>query len=203
MADVENGRERRLCVLKFGSSVLRTEADYRAVALEIYRHVRDGEKVVAVVSALEGATDALLAQAERVGGAAPDRLVARLARIGELASAALMALALDRAGMSACALDPAEMGLVAEGPPLDADLVGLDAAAVHAQLAAHDVVVVPASPPPMPSTGPSPWGAAARTSPAYSSPPASAPSASASSRTSTASTRRIRAATRPPSVLRR
>ena len=49
---------KRLCVLKFGSSVLGTEADYPAVALEIYRHVRDGEKVVAVVSALAGETDA-------------------------------------------------------------------------------------------------------------------------------------------------
>ena len=40
-----------LCVLKFGSSVLEDERGYRAVSLEIYRHVRDGEKVLAVVSA--------------------------------------------------------------------------------------------------------------------------------------------------------
>ena len=51
---------KRLCVLKFGSSVLETESDYAAVANECYRHVRDGEKVVAVVSALAGETDALL-----------------------------------------------------------------------------------------------------------------------------------------------
>jgi homoserine dehydrogenase len=40
-------------------------------------------------------------------------------------------------------LDPDEMGLVAEGAPLDSDLVGLDAGAVDAKLADHDVVVVP------------------------------------------------------------
>ena len=45
----------RLCVLKFGSSVLEREEDYPKVAMEVYRHVRDGEKVVAVVSARAGA----------------------------------------------------------------------------------------------------------------------------------------------------
>src|SRR5690349_6361220 len=100
-----------LSVLKFGSSVLAEEGDYPAVALEIYRHVRDGEKVIAVVSALAGETDRLLNQAERVGGADMDAPTACLARVGELESAALMALASKRMGMRACTLDPNEMGL--------------------------------------------------------------------------------------------
>jgi homoserine dehydrogenase len=133
----------RLCVLKFGSSVLESEEDYRTAAQEVYRHVRDGEKIVAVVSALAGETDALLAQAETVGGDAPPALVARLARVGELRSAALMALALCRMGIRACALDPDEMGLLAEGEALDADLCGLDADAVLDRFADHEVVVVP------------------------------------------------------------
>lgn len=134
---------KRLCVLKFGSSVLRVEDDYPAVALEIYRHVREGEKVVAVVSALGGETDALLEQAARVGGGPCPTLVARLARVGELQSAALMALALSRVGVQACTMDPHEMGLKAEGDALDADLTELDAAAVLAKLDTNDVVVVP------------------------------------------------------------
>jgi homoserine dehydrogenase len=134
---------KRVCVLKFGSSVLGVEDDYPAAALEIYRHVRDGEKVVTVVSALAGQTDALLDQADRVGGEADPALTARLARVGELHSAALMALALGRLGLRACTLDPHEMGLVAEGEPLDSNLVGLDADRVLAKLDAHEVVVVP------------------------------------------------------------
>ena len=132
-----------LCVLKFGSSVLAEEGDYPAVALEIYRHVRDGEKVIAVVSALAGQTDALLEQAERVGGGDQDALAARLARVGELHSAALMALAVSRMGMRACTLDPNEMGLAAKGEPLDSNLCELDADYVWAKLADNDVVVVP------------------------------------------------------------
>ncbi|UUR08355.1 homoserine dehydrogenase [Sphingomonas glaciei] len=133
-----------LCVLKFGSSVVRDERDFPRVVQEIYAHVREGEKVVAVVSALAGDTDALLGQAERVGGeAAPANLVARLARVGELRSAALLALALAKVGVRAATLDPHEMKLVAEGPALDSDLVDLDAAHVLAALQQQDVVVVP------------------------------------------------------------
>ena len=132
----------RLCVLKFGSSVLASEQDYAAAAIEVYRHVRDGEKVVAVVSALHGETDALLSQGARVGGDCP-ALLARVARVGELHSAALMALALNRLGIRACTLDPHEMGLMAEGDPLDSNLTDLDAEAVRARLAEHEAVVVP------------------------------------------------------------
>ena len=145
MAKVEclGDRQRRLCVLKFGSSVLERIEDYRTVAQEVYRHIRDGEKIVAVVSALAGETDRLLAQACEVGGAPAPALVARLARTGELHSAALLTLALARMGMRACTLDPHEMDLVATGEPLDADLASLDAGAVHAKFVDHDVVVVP------------------------------------------------------------
>jgi len=135
---------KRLCVLKFGSSVLEVEEDYPKAVQEIYRHVRDGEKVVAVVSALAGETDRLLEQARRGGGeSAPEALVARLARVGELQSAAMMALALSRAGLRVAILDPHEMGLVAEGSPLDSDLIGLDAKSMWAKIDANDIVVLP------------------------------------------------------------
>jgi homoserine dehydrogenase len=135
---------KRLCVLKFGSSVLGREEDYPNVVQEIYRHVRDGEKVVAVVSALAGETDRLLEQARRVGGdAAPADLVARVARVGELHSAALLALGLSKAGLRAATLDPHEMGLVAEGSPLDSNLASVDADAVWARINLNDVVVLP------------------------------------------------------------
>jgi len=133
---------KRLCVLKFGSSVLETESDYAAVANECYRHVRNGEKVVAVVSALAGETDALLNQGMRVGGEQP-LLLARVARTGELHSAALLTLALGQIGVRACTMDPHEMGLLATGDPLDSTLTDLDADAVLAKLASHDVLVVP------------------------------------------------------------
>ncbi len=77
-----------LCVLKFGGSVLTSEADYAAAGAEIYRHVRAGEKTIVIVSALKGETDQLLAQADANGGAPFPDITARLARLGEFRSAA-------------------------------------------------------------------------------------------------------------------
>lgn len=132
-----------LCVLKFGSSVLESLDDYAAAAHEAFRHARAGEKVIVVVSARAGETDNLLAEGEMVGGEADPALLARLARLGEFRSTALMALALSRIGMRACALDPHEMGLYAEGPAMDADLSRLDVDAMKAKLARYDVLVAP------------------------------------------------------------
>ena len=41
---LDDVQAKRLCVLKFGSSVLEREEDYPKVVLEIYRHVRDRRK---------------------------------------------------------------------------------------------------------------------------------------------------------------
>ena len=54
-------------VMKFGSSVLASPADAPAVASDIYAEVRRGRRVVAVVSALAGETDRLLAEARLLG----------------------------------------------------------------------------------------------------------------------------------------
>lgn len=133
----------KLCVLKFGSSVLLTADDYARAAHEIYRHTRAGEKVVAVVSALDGETDALFEIGGVVGQSSDDAMLARLVRCGELKSAALMGLALQRAGVAASVLDPHEMGLKADGSALDANLTGLDADRVRAHFQRVDVVVAP------------------------------------------------------------
>jgi len=132
-----------LSVLKFGGSVLTAEADYAAAGAEIYRHVRAGEKTIVIVSALQGETDALLAQADANGGDAFPAITARLARLGEFRSAALMGLALARLGVRAKVLDPHEIGLEAQGDPMDANLCDLDAQALAKALDQHDAVVLP------------------------------------------------------------
>ena len=58
--------ENRLIVLKFGSSVLRTESDLPIAVHEIYRWWRDGFQVVAVVSAFGNTTDELTQSAHAV-----------------------------------------------------------------------------------------------------------------------------------------
>ncbi|WP_300545291.1 homoserine dehydrogenase [Maricaulis sp.] len=141
--DLEARKPLKLCVLKFGSSVLQKPDDYARAAHEIYRHTRGGEKVVAVVSALQGETDALFGVGHTVGQNCSDRLMARLVRCGEIKSAALMGLALQRSGIPSAVLDPHEMGLKADGEPLDANLTGLDADRVLSHFESADVIVAP------------------------------------------------------------
>src|SRR5262245_5722225 len=107
-------RRSKLIVLKFGGSVLGTESDYSGAVHEIYRWRRQGYGVVAVVSAMAGATEGLLGQADAYGGRAC--AVATLVATGEQTSAAIMGLALDRAGIPARVLGVDRIGLVTNGP---------------------------------------------------------------------------------------
>ena len=114
-------RRDSIVVLKFGSSVLRNEDDLWPVVHEIYRWVREGKYVVAIVSAFAGETDRLLAQAEHYGCCSNSDALARLVATGEQTSAALLGLALDRAGIPASVLDAAQIGFIAHGPTVDAE----------------------------------------------------------------------------------
>jgi homoserine dehydrogenase len=110
-----------IIVLKFGSSVLTDESAVPGAVHEIYRWLRQGRRVVAVVSALGKTTDHLLARAEQMAGAPEPAGLAALLATGEATSAALLALALDRAGVPAALLDSWRVGLRTDGPLLDAE----------------------------------------------------------------------------------
>ncbi|MBX9708926.1 MAG: homoserine dehydrogenase [Caulobacteraceae bacterium] len=135
--------EPEVVVLKFGSSILKDQSCAPAVASELYGHVRAGRKVVAVVSALGGQTDRLLADARALGLDHENELLPAYVAQGEEQAAALVAIACDRIGLDACALSVRELGIVAEGPVEHAHPVALHAEALSRAIAAHQVVVVP------------------------------------------------------------
>ncbi|CAN5392081.1 hypothetical protein BH10PSE2_BH10PSE2_27310 [soil metagenome] len=130
-------------VLKFGSSILRSQSDTPVVASEIYGHVRAGRKVVAVVSAFGGQTDRLLADARAIGLDHENDLLPGYVALGEEQAAALTAIACDRIGLDAVALSVRELGIVADGPLEHAHPCGLKADALQQALRHHQVVVVP------------------------------------------------------------
>lgn len=132
-----------ISVLKFGSSVLRSEDDLAALVHEIYGEVRRGHRVLAVVSAIGNTTDELLALAKRQSPEPSPRLVARLLATGESTSAALLSLALERAGIGATLLSPRDIGLTTEGGYLDAFPVGLDREALLSVFEDSPVLVLP------------------------------------------------------------
>jgi homoserine dehydrogenase len=132
-----------LTVLKFGSSVLRNDSDFLRAVHEIYRWVREGHRVIAVVSAMQNVTNELLTWAETLGAGQEDPGVAALLATGEAQSTALLALALARAGVPALALDEVRLGLRTHGSTLNAEPCGVDRRALQRALEEYPVVVVP------------------------------------------------------------
>lgn len=130
----------RVIVLKLGGSVLADEDALPLAVHELYRWWRGGQRVVAVVSALRGVTESLM---QRTQGAHDAHARAALLATGEHSSAALLALALDRAGVPSCVLSPAALGLLAQGPVLDAEPLQLDTHALRAAHARDEVAIVP------------------------------------------------------------
>lgn len=137
------GAAQDVVVLKFGSSILRNPAEAPRAVSEIYRHVRRGRRVVAVVSAFHGHTDRLLDEARGMGHAHDNDHLPRYVALGEETAALLLAIACDRVGLTCCSMSVRELGLLAEGPSEDATPVGLGSDALVRALASHEAVIVP------------------------------------------------------------
>ena len=132
----------QITILKFGSSVLRGDGDLSRAVHEIYRAWREGSQVLAIVSAFGTTTDELLGCAARVCERPEASALAALVATGEATSAALLGLALGKAGIPASVLDPAQAGLRTIGDRLDAELVAVDTVRLRAELK-RGVVVLP------------------------------------------------------------
>ncbi len=134
--------EHPLSVLKFGSSVLKSEDDLPIAALEIYRELRKGHRVVAVVSAFADTTDRLLQRARQNFDAPQEASLARLLATGETVAAASLGMLLDDAGVPNVVLDAHDVGLSTGGPTLDAEPERVDVVALRRALLSVSVVVI-------------------------------------------------------------
>ena len=129
-------------VIKIGGSVLSDRTAYRRAAAFVASRLCElaGERLVVVVSAEEGQTDALLAQARDLC-ADPDLAALDLLwSTGELRSVALLALALHALGVRAAGVNVHQTGIVAEGRAAAFHVRPLRLRAV---LDSTDVVVAP------------------------------------------------------------
>jgi aspartate kinase len=134
-----------LTVVKIGGSVLTGPAAYqRASAFLEGLLAPDDSRVVAVVSAEQGHTDALLREAHHLSDA-PDAVALDLLwSTGEIRSVALLTLALQAAGVRAKGLNVHETGLRLPGGDGPARAhVDLNPLALRAAIERHQVVVVP------------------------------------------------------------
>jgi aspartate kinase len=105
----------RASVLKFGGSVLRDDASYASAArflqARLARHAE--ERLIVIVSAQYGTTDALLAEARTIANQPSAPALDLLWSTGELRSVAILALHLQRIGVGAVPFNVHQAGLVA------------------------------------------------------------------------------------------
>ncbi len=131
-----------LIVVKLGGSVLRSVHDLPRAAGELYRLVRAGRRVIAVVSAFEGETDRLFELARQAGGTETNG-IADLVSLGEEKSAAALRIACGRIGLDAMIVRPEELCIHTSGERLQADPEFIHLPALVRLSTAHEILIMP------------------------------------------------------------
>jgi aspartate kinase len=135
----------RITVIKVGGSVLTGAPSYRRAASFVAARLSEhpGERLVVVVSAEHGVTDALLATAREIVDVPDPATLDLLWSTGELRSAALLALQLQALGVRAAALNVHQTGLTEPDVQAGPGRIAVRRLRLAAALARHDVVVTP------------------------------------------------------------
>jgi aspartate kinase len=133
----------QIVVIKIGGSVLTGADAYHNAATIIAERIATApeERVIAVVSAESGTTDALLAMARAIGEDPDPGVVDLLWSTGEIRSVALLTLCLHALGVRAAAANVHQTGLTRFAAR--ASRAALTSLRLRALMAEHRVVVVP------------------------------------------------------------
>jgi len=131
-----------LIVQKYGGTSVGTIDRIRNVAARIKRVRDEGHQVVAVVSAMAGTTDRLIAMARELGEEPSERELDVLLATGEQQSIALVAMALHALGVPAASVTGRQAGIRTTGSHTRGRILDIDPAQMHALLdSGHSLVV--------------------------------------------------------------
>ena len=136
-------RSKKRLVLKFGGSVIHSQADFEAIANEIQRFVSDDFQVVVVVSAYYDVTERLIAKAFETGIDASSSAYAAFVSNGEFETANDLTRYLVKNGLSASFRSPAEFDFVATGSRESASPRSINPKAINTAFEQHSIIVMP------------------------------------------------------------
>ena len=131
-----------LIVLKFGGTSLADPDRILRAARRVFALKKQGNRVVAVVSARGHTTDAIVEDMAALCGAPDPREADMCLASGEQLSAGLMALALQSLGCDAVSLTGWQAGLLTDGVHGNARVLGLDPRRIRHALDSGKVVVL-------------------------------------------------------------
>lgn len=130
-----------LIVQKFGGTSIADRICIYNVANIISRRVKEGNHVVTVVSAQGDSTDHLLAKAMELSDRPDSRELDALLATGEQLSAALLAIALNKLGISASSLNGAQAGILTNNTYGNAIIEKIDTSKIQSLLD-HNITVI-------------------------------------------------------------
>jgi aspartate kinase len=131
-----------LIVQKFGGTSVSDADRIRSVAEHIAYTVRQGNRVVAVVSAMGKETDNLIALANAVSATQPGREMDMLLTVGERKSMALLSMALADIGVPAMSFTGSQVGIITDTNHGKAKILDVKGDRVKAALADGNVCVI-------------------------------------------------------------
>ncbi|MFK7849708.1 MAG: aspartate kinase [Akkermansiaceae bacterium] len=115
-----------LIVQKYGGTSVGSIDRIQNVAARIKRTCDEGNRVVAVVSAMGGVTDKLISMAGELNEDPPERELDVLLATGEQQSIALVSMALDSLGIEAASITGRQAGIVTAGTHTKGRISNLD-----------------------------------------------------------------------------
>jgi len=131
-----------LYVQKYGGSSVADAECMRRVARRIRDTQAAGNQVVVVVSAMGDTTDNLIALAKQVNAEPNEREMDSLMATGEMASSAILSMALHAIGVPAISMTGHQAGIRVDGTHLKAKIQAIDPKRIHRHLKQGNVVVV-------------------------------------------------------------
>ncbi len=131
-----------LVVQKYGGSSVASAEKIKHVASRIKRRAADGDRVVAVVSAMGDTTDELIDLAHRITDAPHAREMDVLLSTGETQTSALMVMALHAIGVEAISLSGGQAGMRTDSVHRSARILAIDPKRLRVEVDRGRVVIV-------------------------------------------------------------
>lgn len=131
-----------LIVQKYGGSSLADKERILNVARRIVETKRDGNKVIAIVSAMGKTTDKLIQMAREISEVPPKREMDRLLSTGEQISMSLLAMAIQSMGEKAISLSGPQAGIMTDAYHSKARIKNIEANRLKKELEEDNIIIV-------------------------------------------------------------
>ncbi len=131
-----------LIVQKYGGTSVGNPERIRNVAKRLLETQREGNSVVAIVSAMSGVTDSLIKLAREVSPKPTEREMDVLLSTGEQTTMALAAMAIQAMGGKAVSLTGAQAGIVTNGIHTKAKISNITPDQIRKHLDRGEIVII-------------------------------------------------------------